>query len=366
MHTTTPPASHRSAPQIAIVGAGLAGAACARTLAASGAQVTLFDKSRGVGGRLSTRRTVWTDAQGAEQPVQFDHGATHFSAHSLAFQAVVQQGLAEGWIARWAPRMRVPEAAPDGLGRDHFVAVPSMPSLCHALIGALDVHCGAPVTALHRVRGGWQIERDGGLWPQRFDQVVLALPPAQAAPLLRPHATRWSEAAAQVPMQACWTLMAVTDEPPGPAFDLLQPSHGPLDRIVRNDRKPGRAAIPGHAVWVAQASAAWSASHVDAPAAAISEALRDALRAVVNPGGSLRWCHSTVHRWLYARPARTPLGTPGCWWDASKGLGVCGDFLVGPQVEAAFLSGVDLAQAMRSAPATRRMAAQGAARFARL
>jgi len=94
MHTTTPPASHRSAPQIAIVGAGMAGAACARTLSASGAQVTLFDKSRGVGGRLSTRRTVWTDAQGAEQPVQFDHGATHFTAHSLAFQAVVEQ---RGW-----------------------------------------------------------------------------------------------------------------------------------------------------------------------------------------------------------------------------------------------------------------------------
>jgi predicted NAD/FAD-dependent oxidoreductase len=356
MQTTPPPDRPPSAPQIAIVGAGLAGAACARTLAAGGAQVTLFDKSRGIGGRLSTRRTVWTDAFGVEQPVQFDHGAVHFGAHSLAFRALVEQGLGEGWIARWSP----------GHGSDHFVAVPGMPALCHALIGALDVHCGAPVTALHRVRGGWQIEREGGLWPQRFDQVVLALPPAQAAPLLRPHATRWSEAAAQVPMQACWTLMAVTDEPPGPACDLLEPGHGPLDRIVRNDRKPGRPSLRGHAVWVAQASAAWSASHVDDTAAAVSEALRDALRAVVNPGGSLRWCHSTVHRWLYARPARTPLGTPGCWWDAAKGLGVCGDFLVGPQVEAAFLSGLDMAQAMRSAPATRRTATPGAARFARL
>ena len=170
------------------------------------------------------------------------------------------------------------------------------------------------VTGLHRIRGGWQIERNSGLWPGRFDQVVLALPPAQAAPLLRPHATGWSEAAAQVPMQACWTLMAVTDTPPGPAFDLLQPTRGPLASIVRNDRKPGRQATPGHAVWVAQASAAWSASHLEDHPAGVSEALRDALRAAINPGGEVRWCHSTVHRWLYARPARVPLGTPGCWW----------------------------------------------------
>lgn len=356
MQTAIPLHPTRATPRIAIVGAGLAGAACARTLASSGAQVTLFDKSRGIGGRLSTRRTVWTDALGVEQPVQFDHGAVGFEAHSLAFQAVVQQGLADGWIARWA-----------AAGGDHFVAVPGMPALCHALIGSLDVHVhtGEPVTGLHRIRGGWQIERNSGLWPGRFDQVVLALPPAQAAPLLRPHATGWSEAAAQVPMQACWTLMAVTDTPPGPAFDLLQPTRGPLASIVRNDRKPGRQATPGHAVWVAQASAAWSASHLEDHPAGVSEALRDALRAAINPGGEVRWCHSTVHRWLYARPARVPLGTPGCWWDAARGLGVCGDFLVGAHAEAAFLSGLDMAHAVLSAPATRRTAGSGAARFAR-
>lgn len=327
--------------QVAVVGAGISGAACAHALAASGASVTVFDKSRGVGGRLSTRRTVWMDASGLERPVQFDHGACDFSAHSVAFRAVVQRGLDEGWIARWSP---TPEAADAPF--EHLVPMTGMPELCRHLLGDLDVHTGEPVTGLHRVRGGWQIERDSGLWPQRFDQVVLALPPAQAAPLLQAHAPAWADAAARVPMEVCWTLMAVTDTPPGPSFDQRRPTRGPLARIVRNDRKPGRQAIAGHAVWVAQASAAWSAHHRDASPAAVSETLRDALRAAINPGGSVHWCHGTVHRWLYARPVRTPLGGPGCWWDAAQGLGVCGDFLAGPQVEAAFLSGLDLAHAI--------------------
>lgn len=353
--------------QVAVVGAGVAGAACAHTLAASGASVTVFDKSRGVGGRLSTRRTVWMDASGQERPIQFDHGATDFSAHSLAFRAVAQRGLDEGWIARWSPTPDATDATDVANAPfEHLVPMTGMPELCRHLLGNLDVHTGEPVTGLHRVRGGWQIERDSGLWPQRFDQVVLALPPAQAAPLLRPHADGRADAAAQVPMEVCWTLMAVTDTPPGLPFDQRLPARGPLARIVRNDRKPGRQQIPGHAVWVAQASAAWSAHHRDDSPAAVSEALRDALRAAINPGGSVRWCHSTVHRWLYARPAQVPLGGPGCWWDAAKGLGVCGDFLAGPRVEAAFLSGLELAQAMSSPLPPRRPARSGAARFARM
>ena len=43
----------------AIIGAGIAGITCARTLVQAGHQVTVFEKSRGVGGRMSTRSTLW-------------------------------------------------------------------------------------------------------------------------------------------------------------------------------------------------------------------------------------------------------------------------------------------------------------------
>ena len=62
--------------RIAIVGAGLAGLSCAQALRAGGADVQLFDKGRGVGGRMATRR-VDTPLG----PATFDHGAQFLTAH---------------------------------------------------------------------------------------------------------------------------------------------------------------------------------------------------------------------------------------------------------------------------------------------
>ncbi|WP_347316680.1 NAD(P)-binding protein, partial [Ralstonia pseudosolanacearum] len=42
-------------PSIAIVGAGIAGVACANALAAEGISATVYERGGGVGGRLATR-----------------------------------------------------------------------------------------------------------------------------------------------------------------------------------------------------------------------------------------------------------------------------------------------------------------------
>ena len=50
--------------------------------------------------------------------------------------------------------------------------------------------------------------------------------------------------------------------------------------------------------------------------------------------------------WRYAR---TGDGVGGRLYDAAMGLGVCGDWLKGPRVEAAWLSGLELAEAVLAA-----------------
>ncbi|MFM7274112.1 MAG: FAD-dependent oxidoreductase, partial [Gammaproteobacteria bacterium] len=55
--------------RIAVIGAGIAGLALARALA-DAAEVTVFEKSRGAGGRMSTRR---------QEPWHFDHGTQFFT-----------------------------------------------------------------------------------------------------------------------------------------------------------------------------------------------------------------------------------------------------------------------------------------------
>ena len=66
---------------IAIVGAGMAGIACARTLVQAGHRVTVFDKSQGLGGRMSTRGSAFGT---------FDHGAQYFTVRDDRFALALQ------------------------------------------------------------------------------------------------------------------------------------------------------------------------------------------------------------------------------------------------------------------------------------
>ena len=65
----------------AVVGAGMAGVACARTLLQAGHRVTLLEKSRGFGGRMATRRTEFGG---------FDHGAQYFTVRDARFEQVLR------------------------------------------------------------------------------------------------------------------------------------------------------------------------------------------------------------------------------------------------------------------------------------
>ena len=77
----------------AIVGAGIAGMSAARMLVEHGHDVTVFEKSRGAGGRAARRRC---------DGFEFDHGAQYFTARSQVFRDHVhdwrQQGVVEEWI----------------------------------------------------------------------------------------------------------------------------------------------------------------------------------------------------------------------------------------------------------------------------
>ena len=71
--------------KIAIIGAGLSGATAARGLADAGHCVRLFDKGRGPGGRMSTRRIDTALGQ-----VRLDHGAQFFTARGESFARQVK------------------------------------------------------------------------------------------------------------------------------------------------------------------------------------------------------------------------------------------------------------------------------------
>lgn len=292
---------------VAIIGAGITGLTCARALAEAGLRVAVFDKGRGPGGRMSTRRT--------DAGLQFDHGAQLLPARDPDFAAWLADG---GHAAPWP-------------GQDGWVGRPAMAAIPRAMAQGLDLTQGAAVNRLIRRDGLWHLGGEG--IDHRASRVVLAIPAPQARDLLGGD-DPLSADLAQVRFHASVTVMAALD-PDAPRPFVTRRGQGPLAWIAQDGAKPGRAGQP-LATWVVQADPDWSMAHIDLPfddlAAMIAPLLLEALGA--RPG-QLR--HAAAHRWLYAQAER-PLGRAFLQDDA-RGLVVGGDWALGPLAEHGWASG---------------------------
>lgn len=351
-----------TAPRVAIVGAGLAGLACAEALTQAGARVTLWDKSRGVSGRLSTRRG---------EDWMADHGAPAFTAQSEAFQAEVERwiggGVAAVWQARRGPGAGLPLQHLDDT-RILYVGTPLMTSPANSLADRLRaagtvIHLEQTITTVSQdAQGLWWIGsrhasgEDSSSGP--YEGLVVAIPAPQAASLLAVGYPRAAEVAAQAQARALpfWTLMLVTERDPAPHLaDLDTPGAqegSSLGWMIRNSAKPGRASGPdAKTVWVLQASPAFNQAHLEATADIARGML---LEAFVQAGAQIDTAglvSTTAHRWRYGtfQPAGPGAEMEGVSWLDQPGhrpLGLCGDWLAPPEgpfgVEAAWQSGREL------------------------
>ena len=166
---------------------------------------------------------------------------------------------------------------------------------------------------------------------------MLAVPAPAALPLLGDAAPAgWRAMLERVAIAPCWSLMAAFAEPLEGAPESLRPAAGPLVWIASQAGKPGRG--PAHS-WIAHARPEWSPASAEDAAALLLEAVTKALgRALPPPVALEAW------RWPYALVER-PLGRDFLL-DRDRGLGICGDWCLGPRVEAAFLSGLRLGEAL--------------------
>lgn len=300
--------------RIAIVGAGVAGLSCADRLTACGLRVTLFDKGKRPGGRAST--LVLDEGS-------WDFGAQYFTSRSSAFAEQVSRWVASGDATHW----------PSG-GKDAVVGVPTMAAPLAAQACNYDARFNAQIKAIGRVGTQWHLIGPG-ITEGPYDGVIIAVPAEQAATLIGLHDLNMAKEAATVRSVPCWTLMVGFDERLDGVADVLRPN-GPIAWAARNNSKPGR---PASECWVLQAEADWSTRNLERDAAEIASDLLKAFAKVV--GTSLpEPTFLKAHRWRFALPRG---GHGAAMWNATLRLGACGDWCSGPRIEAAWLSGQDLA-----------------------
>lgn len=324
--------------RVAIIGSGVAGLSLGLQLQAEGIAVTLFEKSRGPGGRLASKRV---DNAG-EYGHSVDMGAQFFTLRNPRFRALLERWAGPESYAQWHGRLRYQAA--DGQWQafrqaTRHVGVPRMTAISRALSAHLMIHNGVRVSRLIRTDTGWQVVDTTGSDHGVFDVVVLTMPPAQSRDLLiagdRPElaAKLDGDVAAMAP---CWAVAACFDRPLGLDYDGFQSRLAALQWAGRDTSKPGRAARGEWWVWHGQPD--WSDAHRDDAPEAVIEALWTDFCAVT--GIEQAPVRTLAHRWLYAKSSRQ--AGPGHYWFAGDRLAVIGDWLSGGRVEGAFDSAVSL------------------------
>ena len=315
---------------ILIIGAGMAGLACATHLAEAGFAPALIDKGRGPGGRMAARRVNLGEAE-----VTFDHGAQYFAARDPAFRAAVAAWEQAGAAARW----------PDA-GDAAFVGTPGMNGPLKAMMRGLDVRWGVRALNLRREGGVWRITTDAGDMTART--VLVAVPAEQAADLLHKPAPALAAIPASVQSAPCWALMAAFAERlPLTAAALRGEAGDAISWAARNASKPGRARTE---TWVVHASPERSRQLLDWPKDEVAATLLEDFRLAAGLASLPPTLHCDAHRWLYALP-QVAGGEPARF-DPALRIGLAGDYLHSPRVEGAFLSGRALAQAVSGASAS--------------
>jgi len=322
--------------KIAIIGAGLSGITAAKTLQSElgdKADISIFEKSRGAGGRMSTRRT---------EEFEFDHGAQYFTAKDARFQTAVEQAIKDGHVAPWNGTAKYLKngTLEDDKGGDRFVSLPRMNSWIKAMAEGFNITTSARVGALSKSTDKkWRLSFEDGTQQDGFDYVIAAVPAPQAQALLTPTGFSQIQPIKDTRMEACFAVMVGFNKTLDLPWQTLRRADGPASWIAVNSAKPGRP--ESGTTLMIHSGSNWSAANVDRDKPDLqAEILADVTAEL---GIDFKdAAYMTIHRWLYAAVSQG--AEQDCLTDKALGLITCGDWCLGGRVEGAYLSGLSAAE----------------------
>lgn len=325
--------------EIAVIGSGVAGLTCAQKLQQAGRQVVVFDKSRGLGGRLATRRLAGTHA---------DHGVCYLQPKGAVFGQLIDELVNEQILRVWTQGIH--RLSADGVLQPPVkfapcYAAPSGATAIARYLGQnLEIINSQSITGISPIGNRWQLNSVDGQW--NAEQVVVAVPPAQALAIAgmvtdpycfgqmsRVNFTNSITAIAVFPKNQ----QAAAAQLPWQGIQGID--HPVLGWIGLDSSKQLEPLQP---ILVVQSSAAFAAENFDAPelevvgkwllASAVPFAMGLDTPEILQ-----------VHRWGYAF-AQNPLPDLFLTAQVQAPLYFCGDWCGGNRVESAFLSGLAVAE----------------------
>ncbi len=320
---------------IAIIGAGISGLALAHMLKDK-AHVTLFEKSRGVGGRMSTRYAG---------DYEFDHGAQFFIARSKEFKRflapIIEAGVIDNWNANFI------EFKGNQINRTrqwddtfpHYVGTPKMNHIGKYLARDLNLYTGTRIMKLQKQADKWNLlgEKEQALG--QFDWVISTAPAQQAAELL-PSNFQHHPIIEECSMVGCYSLMLGFEAAPDITWQAALVREADISWMSVNSSKPARETKFSLTVL---ATNKWAEENMNLDHEAVIEHL--ITQASYISGVNLNSAdHIALQSWRYEnspkRLSKKPL------LDKTNQLAACGDWCQQGRVEGAFNSARYLAEGL--------------------
>ena len=321
--------------RIAIIGAGVSGLTLAQHLK-DHADVVVFEKARGVGGRMSTRYA---------EPFYFDHGTQFFTARSKAFQRFIAPLIASGLIAEWKGKVVTFQA--DNTLKDrlwfepHYVAVPHMNSLGRHLAEGLDVRLNTEIAPLGEKHAeGWQLLGKDGTAHGMFDWVISTAPPVQTVNLLQTLLPGDSPLH-QIKLQGCFTLMIGFKAPWTKPWMAAKVHEKPIEWIAVNSSKPGRN--KDLTSLVVHSRNDWADEHLEDDLQQTQATLVRQFEAVTGIACD-KAEYLSMHRWKYAIVLENE--KKGFHLDPERNIAATGDWASASRIEDVWLNAASLAKAI--------------------
>ncbi len=334
--------------EIVIIGAGMAGIACAIELQQSGKTVLILEKSRGVGGRMATRRLYDTCA---------DHGTCYLSPKDRRFQQVFDRLIAAEIVRSWTSTVHILDRdgnlSPDPDLYPRYIAPAGMSSIAKFLAADLDIRLDRKVTKIEATGSGWRIAIAGAPPTEIFAKTVISTIPApQAVDLLEPIAhslpidsidqLRSIEFAPSITVMVGYTPAQLAEwyahYPHVCAVSC--PDDTQLAWLGVDSSKRDLAAPP---VFVLQSTAEFAEHYIarNDPQQAATALLSHAGDRFLPWLAAPQWQQTQVWRYAFAK---NPLTVPYLQIDHPAPLILTGDWCGGRKVESAVLAGLAVAE----------------------
>jgi renalase len=335
---------------VAVIGAGCSGLAAAHELRDADYIVTIFEKSRDVGGRAATRE---------QQGFIYDHGAQYIKGDSPLSDALITERFRvvdlidigkPVWI--FDGEGHIQEGDPIQNAQPKWNYRSGLNALAKSMAQDLDIRRQTHIAYLRQNVTSWSLFASSGQYVGEFDRLLITIPASEAVELI--------EASEMMVAQRENISVMLRKASYNPLISVMlgyrpAPRIRPYYALVNTDKahvlswlawehEKAPERVPDHAgLLIAQMAPQYSRDHWDLPAETPIGDVANCVTTLLDEPLN-KPIFTDIFHWRYALPAEKADARQLNAITLPTGLAFCGDAFVGGRVHLALEHGIEVAR----------------------